>query len=94
MPPSAWDIQNRLTAILNGARQTGMRYVDIEAAHLHKEAGGYPHSNERMSVCCEVMKKMMRRGDSVVKELADEKDATLIVRYTLQGTGSVSAKVS
>jgi hypothetical protein len=94
MPPSAWDFQNQLTAILNSARQTGMAYVDIESGHLHKKAGGYPHSNERMSLCCEVMKKMMRRGDAVLKDLTTGQDATLVIRYKLQASGNLGATTS
>jgi hypothetical protein len=94
MPPTAWDFQNQLTAILNSAQRTGMPYVDIESGHLHKQAGGHPHSNERMSVCCEVMRKLMRRGDSVVKELTTGQDATLIIRYMLQASGKLAAKPS
>jgi hypothetical protein len=84
MPPSAWDFQNRLTAILNDARRSGMPYVDVEADKLHKQAGGHPNSGDRMTVCYDVMRRMMRRGDSVVKEPTGPRDATLIIRYALQ----------
>lgn len=83
MPPTAWDFQNRLLAILNGARQTGQPYVDVESGNLHKEVGGYPDPNHRMPVCCEVMRRLMRAGDSVVKEPTSEQAATLIIRYNV-----------
>jgi hypothetical protein len=83
MPPTAWDFQNRLLAILNGARQTGRSYVDVESGNLHKEVGGYPDPNHRMPVCCEVMRRLMRAGDSVVKEPTSEQAATLIIRYNV-----------
>jgi hypothetical protein len=94
MPPSAWEFQNRLTAILNSARRSGMPYDDVESGHLHKQAGGYSNSNERMPVCCEVMKRMMRRGDSVVKELTTRRNTTLVVRYMLQATSNFGAKTT
>jgi 5-methylcytosine-specific restriction protein A len=81
MPPTAWDFQNRLMAILNGARQSGQSYVDVVSDNLHKEVGGYPNPNHRMPVCWEVMRKLMRAGDSVVKEPTSEQGATLIIRY-------------
>jgi hypothetical protein len=81
MSPTAWDFQNRLMAILNGARQSGQSYVDVESDNLHKEVGGYPNPNHRMPVCWEVMRKLMRAGDSVVKEPTSEQGATLIIRY-------------
>jgi hypothetical protein len=82
MPPTAWDFQNRLLAILNGARESGQSYVDIESENLHREVGGYPNPNHRMPVCFEVMRRLMRAGDSVVKEPTSGQGATLIIRYT------------
>jgi len=63
MTPTAWDFQNQLTAILNAARQIGKSYVDVESGNLHRQVGGYPDSNHRMPVCCEVMRRMMRGQD-------------------------------
>jgi hypothetical protein len=83
MVPTAWDFQNRLVAILNRARQSRQSYVDIESGTLHKEVGGYPDPNHRMPVCCEVMRKLMRPGDSVIKEPLASHDATLIIRYAV-----------
>jgi hypothetical protein len=92
MPPTAWDFQNRLMAILNGARQSGQAYVDVESDNLHKEVGGYPNPNHRMPVCWEVMRKLMRAGDSVVKEPTSEQGATLIIRYACSQPPRLSAK--
>jgi hypothetical protein len=83
MPPTAWEFQNRLAAILNHARKSGQSYVDVESGNLHKEVGGYPNPNHRMPVCCEVMRSMMRVGDSVLKEPTSGQGATLIIRYTV-----------
>jgi hypothetical protein len=92
MPPTAWDFQNRLMAILNGARQSGQSYVDVESDNLHKEVGGYPNPNHRLLVCCEVMRKLMRAGDSVVKEPASGQGAPLIIRYACSQPARLSAK--
>ena len=86
MPPTAWDFQNQLMAILNGARQSGQSYIDVESGNLHQQVGGCAKSNHKMPVCCEVMKKMMRFGDSVVSETANGQDSTLTIRYTVQAT--------
>ena len=83
MPPTAWDFQNRLLAILNGARQSGQPYVDVESGNLHREVGGYPDPDDRMPVCCEVMRRLMRAGDSVVNEPTSGQSATLIILYTV-----------
>jgi hypothetical protein len=91
MTPTAWDFRNRLTIILNTARQSGQSYIDVESDNLHKEAGGHSNSKHRMPVCRDVMIKMMRSGDSVLKE----HEETLMIRYVLgaKQTGSLSASV-
>ena len=81
MPPTAWDFQNRLMAILNGARQSGKSYVDIESGNLHEQVGGYPNADHKMPVCCEVMRRMMRTGDAVLEEPTSEQGAKLMIRY-------------
>ena len=83
MQPTAWDFQNQLMAILNAARQSGKPHIDVESGHLHTQVGEHPDSNHRMPVCCEVMRKMMRAGDSVLKEPARGQTATLTIRYML-----------
>ena len=83
MSPTAWDFQNQLMAILNGARQSGQSYIDVESSNLHQQVGGYANSIHKMPVCCEVMKKMMRFGDSVLSETASGQGARLIIRYTV-----------
>src|SRR5262245_42207776 len=94
MSPTAWDFQNHLMAILNGARQTGQSYIDVESGNLHQQVGGYAKSNHKMPVCCEVMKKMMRFGDSVVSETANGQDSTLTIRYTVDTAGTRSVKTT
>ena len=84
MQPTAWDFQNQLMAILNAARQSGQSYVDVESGNLHKKVAGYPNPNHRMPVCCEVMRKLMRAGDSVLKETMSGQGATLTIRYTVE----------
>jgi hypothetical protein len=92
MTPTAWDFQNRLMAILNSARQSGQPYVDVESGSLHKQVGGYSDPDHRLRVCCEVMRKLMRAGDSIVKESASDQGATLIVRYACSQPARLSAK--
>ena len=88
MSATAWDFQNQLMAILNGARQSGESYIDVESGKLHQQVGGYENSNHKMPVCCEVMKRMMRFGDSVLSETTSGQDATLTIRYTVQATST------
>ena len=88
MSPTAWDFQNQLMAILNGARQTGQSYVDVESGNLHQQVGGYANLNHKMPVCCEVMRRMMRVGDSVLSETTSGHNATLTIRYTVEATST------
>ena len=81
MPPSAWDFQNKLMVMLNAARQNGQPHIDVESGHLYAQLGEPPDSNHRMLVCCEVMRKMMRPGDSIVNEPQGSEDAKLMIRY-------------
>jgi hypothetical protein len=83
MKPTAWEFRNKLTVILNTARQKGQSYVDIESGSLHKDVGGDANAHHRMPVCCEVMMKMMRNGDSILKEPPSEHGATLTIRYVV-----------
>jgi hypothetical protein len=83
MSASAWDFQNQLTAIFNGARKIGKPFVDVTSGHLCKQAGGQPVSDPKLPICCDVMRKMMRAGDSVLKEPARGQTATLTIRYML-----------
>jgi hypothetical protein len=83
MQATAWDFQNQLIAILNAARFSGKRYIDVESGHLHKRVDANPDSIYGMPVCCEVMRKMMRAGDSIVNEPPSGEGASLMIRYTL-----------
>jgi hypothetical protein len=83
MPPTAWEFQNRLMAILNSARKGGKPYIDVDAGRLHKQVAGYLNSRHRLPVCCEVMKRMMRAGDLVLKESESKQGRKLLIRYNV-----------
>ena len=81
MQPNAWEIQNRLAAILNLARQSGKSYVDVESNSLQKEVADSSSSDRSTAVCCDVMIKLMRPGDAILQESLIGKSATLSIRY-------------
>ncbi len=81
MPPIAWEIQNRLAAILNFARQSGKSYIDVESSSLQKQLANFSMSDRSMAVCRDVMIKLMRPGDSILQDSPIEKSATLAIRY-------------
>jgi hypothetical protein len=84
MTPTAWDFRNKLLAILNGARHSGKLYVDLESGNLYTQMGGDPNSNRRMSICHDVMTRMMRPGDLVLNESRNGDGPTILIRYSLK----------
>ena len=81
MAPTAWEIQNRLAAILNFARQRGKSYIDVESNSLQKQLANFAISDRSLAVCRDVMIKLMRPGDSILQESPIGKSATLAIRY-------------
>ncbi|HXV84107.1 MAG TPA: hypothetical protein VEG60_30000 [Candidatus Binatia bacterium] len=86
MAPTAWEIQNRLAAILNFAKQSGKSYVDVESNSLRKQLADASSSDHNMSVCRDVMIKLMRPGDEILQESLSGKSATLAIRYRVQAS--------
>ena len=84
MTPTAWDVRNKLMAILNAAKHSGAPYVDVESSNLHNELGGDPDSPHRMPIFHDVMTEMMRPGDSILKETRNGDGATILVRYIIK----------
>jgi hypothetical protein len=84
MSPTAWDLRNKLLAILNGAKHSGKSYVDLESGDLYAQTGGDPNSKPRMSICHHTMTRMMRPGDLILNESRNGERATILIRYRLK----------
>ena len=84
MTPTAWDFRNKLLAILNGAKHSGKSYVDLESGNLYAQTGGDPNSKPRMSMCRDIMTRMMRPGDLILNESWNGAGATILIRYSLK----------
>jgi hypothetical protein len=80
---TAKDFRTALSAMLVEAAQSENAYVDVNAGQLHRRVGGYPGTNHRMPVCCDVMRAAMHDGDSIVKEPPKGRGASLTVRYAI-----------
>jgi hypothetical protein len=65
------------------AQEDGQESIRMSARVLHRELGGYPGPNHRMPVCCQIMKKEMRDGDTLVEKPTKGKGATLMIEYLL-----------
>ncbi len=81
MAPNAWEIQNRLAAILNFAKESGKSYIDVESNSLQKQLANFSSSDRSMSVCRDVIIKLMRPGDSILQESSIGRSTTLAIRY-------------
>ena len=84
MTPTAWEFRNKLLAILSAAKYSGQPHVDVESSHIHKELGGDPNSTDRMPICHDIMTRLMRPGDSILKETGEGERATMLIRYLLK----------
>lgn len=83
MLPTASDFQTELNNIFISAQNKGVPYVDVKSGDLHRRVGGYPGHNHRMPVCCEIMRRNMKKGDQILQQPPKEQGATLIIRYVL-----------
>lgn len=83
MPPTTQDFQNELNEILMSTQKQGNPHVDVISGDLHRQVGGYPAHNNRMPLCCSVMKRNMKTGDQILQEPESGQGATLTIRYKL-----------
>ena len=81
--PDSYDFQKGLYKILKDTQARGNLYVDVNSGDLHRRVGGYPGRNHRMPLCCEVMKKNMKKEDQVLEQPPKGKGASLTIRYKL-----------
>ena len=81
--PTASDFQTELNNIFLSAQNKGLFYIDVKSDDLHKQVGGYSKHNHRMPVCCEVMKRNIKKGDQILQQPQKGQGASLIIRYTL-----------
>jgi hypothetical protein len=71
-------------AILNGAKRSGKPYVDLESGNLYAQIGGDPNSKPKMLICHDIMTRIMRPGDIVLKESRNGDGSTILIRYSLK----------
>ena len=90
MAPTAWDIRNMLIAILNAAQRSGKPYVDLQPSDLDEGLRA-----DRKPCGCgvmhrDIMTKMMRPGDRILKDSEDDQDAQLVIRYAFDTNHNIS----
>jgi hypothetical protein len=79
--PTATDFEAEIRA--RWVRSQGAPHLDIKAGELHRKLGGYPapDGGHRMPDCCQVMKRLMQDGDTILKSPKKGKGASLVIRY-------------
>ena len=83
MNPTADDFRKAIRGEFNYAKEKGMLNITLVSGYIHRKVGGYPGSNHRMPLCCNVMKDMMRLGDVVLKEPPSGQGASLKINYII-----------
>lgn len=81
--PDSNDFREELFNIFEEAQQIGRQYIDVNSGDLHRRVGGYPGRDHRMPLCCEVMKRSMKKGDFILEQPPKGKGASLTIRYNL-----------
>lgn len=90
--PTAEEFRELLFEVFQAAEEGHYASVVVNAGELHRKVGGYPNrNNNRMPVCCNVMRNAMRRGDVIVSEPPKGQGATLTIRYALPRSGKGAA---
>ena len=79
---TASGFQEGLDHILQEAQRKGLPSIIMKAGDLHRQVGGYP-GDHRMPVCCGVMRRNMKTGDTILDEPAKGTGANLVIRYKL-----------
>jgi hypothetical protein len=83
MTPTLWEIRNKLLAILSAAKHSGKPFVDIDSGNLQAESGGDSNASLQMPICQDVMTRMMRPGDLILKDTSNEDVPRMLIRYLL-----------
>ncbi len=81
--PSTSDLEIALQGLITLAQEEGKPYLDVVSGDLHKMVGGYPGTQHRMPLCCDVMRNAMKPTDEVLNSPRKGKGASLSIRYYL-----------
>jgi hypothetical protein len=86
--PNADDFEQEVRRRWAEAEVTGHVSVDVRSGDVHKSLGGYPGPNHRIPDCCQVMKRLMKAGDSIIKQPKSGQGASLAISFALPRKGS------
>lgn len=72
----------------------GAEAITVRSGDLHRAVGGYPGNSHSMPTCCNVMRQFMMLGDEVVESPPKCNGASLVIRYRLPRSHSLSQMLS
>jgi hypothetical protein len=79
-----WEFRNKLLATLSAAKYRGQPYIDVDSGHIDGELEDDPGSSAySMPIRHDIMTKLMRPGDSILKDTGEGEHATMMIRYVL-----------
>ena len=82
--PRSADFEMALAGLFERARHESKVALTVNAGELHRMVGGYPGPNQRMPVCCRVLRSKMRQNDRIVAAPPKGDGASLTVLYNLR----------
>ena len=81
--PNRHDFEIELQQQLENAKNQGREYKVIISGDLHRSVGGYPGKDNRMPICCDVMRRKMKENDKILNQPPKGNGATLQIKYYL-----------
>jgi hypothetical protein len=81
--PSRNDFEMTLDRIIGNAKNAGLTSITVRSGDLHMEVGDYPGPNNRMPICCSVMRSRMRPSDEIIEQPPKGNGANLVIKYFL-----------
>ena len=86
---TADDFRSELAALFEAASKAGRRTMVVRWDDLHRAVGGYPGTNHRMPLCCNVMyAEMVEGADEVLSAPPSGQGASVAIRYVLPRPGA------
>ena len=77
-----WEFRNKLSAILSAAKYCGATYVDVDSARITGDTDG-PLAGSAIPICHDIMSRLMRPGDSILRESGEGEHGSMTIRYRL-----------
>ena len=85
---TADDFRTELAGLFEAAANAGRARMVVRAGDLHRGVGGYPGTNHRMPLCCNVMYAEMVDGDEVLSAPPSGQGASVAIAYQLPRPGA------